>query len=394
MTSSAKLRFRFLPRELQYHILSLAGPLTEFLNGALELTDRNKRNLRREGIRNGWRVDYRSLFDIEDTENMDSLDSKYAVTDIVSGESKEFHDWLMMHLGKSNKTAAVVELMDSIGWMDWWKDTIDSRQSADLRVNFERAFRFCHCQLIEYLMTKKGIWTEWCEDRYYSYLHSSIMTEGTDGLQLSLMKNTAWTILRKAPFSIDNNAMNVAAIIGDTEMVQWIHHNIPNCCSTDAIDYAALYGRLEVVKWLSENRIEGCTEMAMDSACANGHLEVAKWLLENRNEEIRDAVDLAASKGHLEILKCFYEAQPVRCSHSGLMKASEAGYLEIIKFVNESDTIRLSTELLREAVMNGHFELVKYLFAHRTENLYLEAALEAAIHCGEYDIAEWLEENM
>jgi hypothetical protein len=47
------------------------------------------------------------------------------------------------------------------------------------------------------------------------------------------------------------------------------------------MDWAAENGHLQVVEWLHENRTEGCTTNAMDSATHNGHLHVVEWLHEN-----------------------------------------------------------------------------------------------------------------
>ena len=50
------------------------------------------------------------------------------------------------------------------------------------------------------------------------------------------------------------------------------------------ITKAAISGHLEIIEWLHEDREEGCTTTAMNWAAGNGHLHVVEWLHENRTE--------------------------------------------------------------------------------------------------------------
>lgn len=46
------------------------------------------------------------------------------------------------------------------------------------------------------------------------------------------------------------------------------------------MDEAAANGYLNVVQWLHANRTEGCTTKAIQYAARNGHLEVVRWLFQ------------------------------------------------------------------------------------------------------------------
>jgi hypothetical protein len=63
--------------------------------------------------------------------------------------------------------------------------------------------------------------------------------------------------------------MDWAAECGHLEVVQWLHLNRSEGCTTNGIDGAAANGHLEVVEWLHGNRSEGCTANAMDWAAEN-----------------------------------------------------------------------------------------------------------------------------
>ena len=48
-----------------------------------------------------------------------------------------------------------------------------------------------------------------------------------------------------------------------------------------AMNWAAENGHLPVVQWLHANRQEGCTTLAINWAAKNGHLDIVQWLKEN-----------------------------------------------------------------------------------------------------------------
>jgi hypothetical protein len=80
-------------------------------------------------------------------------------------------------------------------------------------------------------------------------------------------------------------------------VVQWLHENRTEGCTTKAMDDAAENGHLEVVKWLHANRTEGCTTNAMDWAAMEGHLEVIQWLHHNRTEGCSRSSGLGTAEG-------------------------------------------------------------------------------------------------
>ncbi|TYZ67687.1 hypothetical protein PybrP1_006083, partial [[Pythium] brassicae (nom. inval.)] len=103
------------------------------------------------------------------------------------------------------------------------------------------------------------------------WLHAEKLTEGTSG----------W--------------IRSAAAFGHLHIVEWVHANIPTeSCGTAAMDQAAGSGRLDMlVQWLHNNRVEGCTTNAMNWAARHDHLEVVQWLHENRAEGCTtDAMDV------------------------------------------------------------------------------------------------------
>ena len=70
------------------------------------------------------------------------------------------------------------------------------------------------------------------------------------------------------------NIFDKAAYYGYLNIIQWLHSNQIEGCTTNAMKYAAYYGHLHVIEWLHSNRTEGCTDDAMNIAALNGHLDV------------------------------------------------------------------------------------------------------------------------
>ncbi|POM74756.1 Hypothetical protein PHPALM_8237, partial [Phytophthora palmivora] len=113
------------------------------------------------------------------------------------------------------------------------------------------------------------------------------------------------------PNQFTHHAMDRAAENGHIEVLKFLHHNREDGCTTEAMNSAAKNGfldgiecpsrhkatssfdlltlaagngHLNVVQWLHENRSEGCTSAAMDSAAKRGNWDILKWLHDNRNE--------------------------------------------------------------------------------------------------------------
>ncbi len=166
--------------------------------------------------------------------------------------------------------------------------------------------------------------------------------------------------------------MDCAANNGYLEIVQWLHINTTEGCSSTAMDYAAERGHLEIVQWLHINTTEGsvgaraelcCTKYAMDCAARSGHLDTVKWL-------------------HINTIE--------GCTEGAMNWAAENGQLEI---VNGYTLIELKDVLITQwAAENGHLDTVKLLHYNRTEGCYENAMDYAAAH-GHLKIVKWLSIN-
>ncbi|RLN95848.1 hypothetical protein BBJ28_00020424 [Nothophytophthora sp. Chile5] len=129
-------------------------------------------------------------------------------------------------------------------------------------------------------------------------------------------------------------AMDGAAANGHLEVVQWLHVHRSEGCTTVAMNKAAAGGHLPVVQWLHANRSEGCTTLAMDDAAANGHIEVAQWLHANRSEDCTcAAMDFAASNGHLNVVQWLHATCSEGCTVVALVGAIEGDHLRVVQWL-------------------------------------------------------------
>ena len=208
------------------------------------------------------------------------------------------------------------------------------------------------------------------------------------------------SILRlKVPFINPTDAMNNAVILGNLEIVKWLHENKEGC-TTYAMNLAAEHGHLGIVKWLHESG-SMCTTYAMNWAAHNGHLEVVKWLHLNRNEGCTtNAMDWAAENGHLEIIKWLHKSGGM-CTTLAMDLAAANGHLEIVKWLHQNRNEGCTTDAMNIAIVHGHLETVKFLYQsfescrqfslNRNEGRYSHWAMDQAARKNHFEVIMWLE---
>ncbi|GMF25514.1 unnamed protein product [Phytophthora fragariaefolia] len=115
--------------------------------------------------------------------------------------------------------------------------------------------------------------------------------------------------------------VNLAAMRGHLDVLEWFQMNRSLKASPGTMDDAAALGHLEIVKWLHSVRAEKCSSKAMDRAASAGHLVVVQWLPCNRSEGCTcDAMDSAAGHGHLEVVKWLHYNRTEGCTTAAMDK--------------------------------------------------------------------------
>lgn len=190
------------------------------------------------------------------------------------------------------------------------------------------------------------------------------------------------------------DAMDNAAWQGHLDVVKFLHENRKEGCTTDAVDYAAREGHIEVVQFLLANRSEGCTTKAMDGAATGGHLDTVKYLHEHRTEGCtKKAMDDAAKHGHLDVVRFLHENRKEGCTTSAMDLAARYGHLDVIKFLHENRSEGCTAKAMAYASGIGDsLEIVQYLHEHRTEGI-TSRSMQSAHDYEDFDTLRFLHEN-
>ncbi|KAL3666140.1 hypothetical protein V7S43_008929 [Phytophthora oleae] len=204
---------------------------------------------------------------------------------------------------------------------------------------------------------------------------------------------TAWRTGENVPL------MDIAAEYNHLSILQWLHANRTEGCTTDAIDRAAAVGNLEIVRWLHLFREEGCTKQAMNDAAAYGHLAVIEYLHENRSEGCdKSAVNNAAANGHLAVVRFLLENRREGSTGDAMCQAAANGHLEMAQwlYVNRGDGH--AGAALRCAAEKGHAAVVEWLYwivcDERRGASIIHDAAELALKAGHKKVAKQLERKL
>lgn len=301
--------------------------LTEWLNGELEITDRdNKRLVRREAIQQQWQGDYSQLFDC-DVSNW--IHTREAISDIFCGSSETFLDYLQDTLPNIELVKKVELLRFRIG------------SPAAIRNHYRNAVKYTNTHLVQVLLQEHSqhlVESGMIFDAFIASLEAKLVMP-LSVVESDLIRGTLWTILSNLPQGMKrhDNAMTAAVLTGDLQLVKFVHHNIHNSGKTNAMDVAAGCGHLTIVQWLHSNRSEGCTTNAMDGAAENGYLDVVQWLQQHRTEGCTQwALDEAAANGHMEVVQSLVNAYPSLDIQRAIALAEDNNEFETVYYLNQS----------------------------------------------------------
>ncbi|KAG2938373.1 hypothetical protein PC117_g11274 [Phytophthora cactorum] len=193
--------------------------------------------------------------------------------------------------------------------------------------------------------------------------------------------------------------MDIAAEFGHLSILQWLHVNRSEGCTTNAMDNAAAVGNLEIVKWLHLYRGEGCSKQAMNGAAANGHIAVVEWLHEHRGEGCdKSAVSNAAANGYPAVVRFLLESRREGSTGDAMCQAAASGHLEMVQwlYVNRGDSH--AGAALRCAAENGHAAVVEWLYwivcDERRGTSIIRDAAQLALKAGRTKVAKLLERKL
>ncbi|KAL2912258.1 hypothetical protein HK105_208249 [Polyrhizophydium stewartii] len=312
-----------MPAEIQNKILAHAGVLTLWVNGRINISGINLKQLK--GM-------LRDVFELDWQGDLATLPLPKFNLDRLSDSFWRLRSRSMHARFKALDISGLNNVLDQAAILNGWTDLLDLGEPAHLAENSARCGSI---EMLQHLVDKR-------EAIILDSNHAILaVTYG----HLDLLK---WLHERMPDGSWMPDIMNHAAWRGHLDLVKWLHSNRREGCSTRAMDWAACDGHLHVVKWLHENRAEGCTTQAMDLAALGGHLEVVEFLHINRTEGCTTrAMNDAAGHGHADVVEFLHRNRSEASIVVAAQAAASHGQLSVIQRVHT-----LAPDVITPAISN------------------------------------------
>ncbi|RLN95145.1 hypothetical protein BBJ28_00022003 [Nothophytophthora sp. Chile5] len=174
--------------------------------------------------------------------------------------------------------------------------------------------------------------------------------------------------------------MSSAAAAGHLDVVKWLHEELGTNSVDDGYVNAAMGGHLEVLKYLHEKHLRnGSKQSPMDVAAKSGFLDVVQWLHENRSEECTSAaMHHAAVNGHMDVVKWLHSHRSEGCKKTTLVRVAEVGNLEMVQWLHDNRReVVLGPGAMDRAATLGHLDVVKWL--HESRDQYNSSTLPPGV---------------
>ncbi|KAE9350037.1 hypothetical protein PF008_g6645 [Phytophthora fragariae] len=190
-------------------------------------------------------------------------------------------------------------------------------------------------------------------------------------------------------------AMDGAAARGRLDIMQWLHDNRPEGCSTEACKAAATNGYLDVVKWLHELYPEVCRPVeAMTVAAQNDHAHVVRFFRTSVSmADAVPAVEDAAMNGRVDVVEALVPYFS-GLAQGAFMVASANGQVEVVRLLlcHGFTSVMYANPSLTEAAAGGHIDVVDLLLEFCDDDA-LGDAVNAAVEVNRTDILQMIVER-
>ncbi|OQR80566.1 hypothetical protein ACHHYP_17464 [Achlya hypogyna] len=179
-------------------------------------------------------------------------------------------------------------------------------------------------------------------------------------------------LLRWQPSLASPYAMDLVAMTGDMNLLQWFHQE-GHKCTTTAMDGAAMNGHLDVVRFLHFERTEGCTESAATAAIARGHAAVVEFLIRHQGGRVRSSLSFkpleglyyqlprVTGTGHAEAVMLLYTMTATRLEEYALLLLVRREGLALLQFFVAHGYLGLSQYALEISIERRDTEMFEYI---------------------------------
>ncbi|KAL4133930.1 hypothetical protein PRIC2_004245 [Phytophthora ramorum] len=181
------------------------------------------------------------------------------------------------------------------------------------------------------------------------------------------------------------------AVYKDLKRVVKVHGDF-RAWTVKAMDGAAARGRLDIMQWLHDNRTEGCSTEACLAAAMGGHLDVVKWLSEFYPDEFYpvEAMTLAAQNGRIGVVRFLKNSVAMNEAVSIVEDAAVNGRADVVDALVPYYS-GLAQGAFMVASANGQTEVVRRLLCHGfTSVMYTHPSLREAVDGGHLEVVDLL----
>lgn len=169
--------------------------------------------------------------------------------------------------------------------------------------------------------------------------------------------------------SYNNFGLLNAGVIGDIQILDWIHDHYPKAISQNAALHSFYSGQIEVLEWFEKKGVDfrKFSDRAIEEAASQGHLDIVQWLIskETSFSFSQETIDKAAANGHLELVESL-RSRGGKCSRKAFVGAATFGHQGILEsmFQKEQDvcTEACLVDAMHEAAWMKHLSTVIWLY--------------------------------
>ncbi|KDO20531.1 hypothetical protein SPRG_13229 [Saprolegnia parasitica CBS 223.65] len=351
--------------DVQPVILAFAGPLTQYLNGALDaelhLYDTNRERTVARIWADAFSMDWRGHLE-RLPPTMYSNVMAYVSTNCWSLIDRNQYCNKNFALPTYAGWTLDIELCDTDAapMENVWLDVL--APFLDFPIALAHAAVIGgHLELLRYLIREKGIVVA-----DFGYIHE---------------------------YGRSGPAMDVAASYGHLEVLKLLHDRGAPLCTTAAMDKAAVNGHFHVVQWLQQHRTEGCSPNILDQVIMNGHKDIVLFLQKHYIATFSPAVfQAAATYNDVDLVQELHFVWHAPCTAAVMDTAAAHSSVAIVEFLHRNRTEGCTVRAMDSAAFRGAVDVVRFLHNNRDEGC-TTLALDAAARCGHLPVVQFLTEH-
>lgn len=201
-------------------------------------------------------------------------------------------------------------------------------------------------------------------------------------------------------FLYSNITINVAALNGNCEVLDWLYCNYKiytitnNFCAERIFSNAARKNHMCVLQWCHEHGFKSDNiHPVVYEACRNENLNILNWIWANYKITWipEDCIDCASSLGFVSVLEWFKQCKlELKYTENAIDKAAANGFIEVLQWYhNNGYSLKYSKNAIDFACKYGHLDIIIWFDKNGYELKYSKSAITHACKYNHLEIIKW-----